>query len=235
MSELSYAQLTEAKFRFFLKERYPTLSSFSYPNQSMIDQIESILAVHPELKTFNYHQLGISALRGLVKQYIEDVDIYYYKSDEVLIIVAEPIKSFLTMKEFIVMFLLSALTDISFFHFIFSKKKLETLECQYVESFPYIYENSVVLNNEDKQQYHFITSISSIIDHIYLLPDEFIKNITSRSKLPNKHGDSTIADYIECNKLPVNVEDIALTAYLKNNPQNIDFTKLSKRKNNNKP
>lgn len=112
---------------------------------------------------------------------------------------------------------------------------MSTLECQYVESFPYIYENSVVLNNEDKQQYHFITSISSITDHIYLLPDEFIKNITSRSKLPNKYGDSTIADYIECNKLPVNVEDIALTAYLKNNPQNIDFTKLSKRKNNNKP
>jgi len=232
MSELSYAQLTEAKFRFFLRERYPTLSSFTYPNQWMIDQIESILEEYPELKTFNYHQLGINALRSLVKQYIDDVEVYYNKSELVLIIEAEPTKSFLTMKEFIVMFLLTALTNISLFHLIFSKKKMETIECQDIEPFPYIYENSVVLKNEDKQQYHFITSISSIINHIYLMPDEFIKKITARAKLPNRFGYSTIADYIKSNKAPANIEDEHLIKYLKKTSENIDMATLATNRKN---
>ncbi len=235
MSELSYAQLTEAKFRYFLRKSYPTLSSFTYPNQWMIDQIESILEEYPELKKFNYHQLGINALRSLVKQYIDDVKIFSVHNDEVLIIEAEPTKTFLTMKEFIIMFLLSALTDISLFHLIFSKKKMETIECQTIESFPYVYDNSVVLSNEDKQQYHFITSIAALINHIYLLPDEFIKKITSRAKLPNKFGDSTIADYIKNNKAPVNIEDEHLIKYLKKTSENLDITTLSKSKNSNKP
>jgi hypothetical protein len=199
MSELSYAQLTEAKFRYFLREIYPTLSSFSYPNEFMLQEIEAILEEFPELKTFNYHQLGISALRSLVKQYIDDVEVYYNMSELVLIIEAKPTKSFLTKKEFLILYMLSALNGISLFHLIFSKKKMETIGCQSIESFQYIYDNSVVLNNEDNQQYHFITSIAAIINHIYLLPDEFIKKITSRSELPNKFGDSTIADYIENN------------------------------------
>ena len=235
MSELTYAQLTEAKFRFYLRERYPTLSSFSYPNEFMLREIEAILEEFPELKSFNYHLLGISALRSLVKQYINDVEVFSDQNDEVLIIEAEPTKSFLTMKEFIIMFLLSALTDVSLFHLVFSKKKMETIECQNVESFPYVYDNSVVLSNKDKQQYHFITTITSIINHIYLLPDEFIKKITLRSKLSNKYGDSTITDYIESNVSILNIEDIALITYLKKRPKNIDTTKLSKSKNSNKP
>ena len=166
MSELSYAQLTEAKFRFFLKEKHPTLSSFSYPNEFMLQEIEAILEEFPQLKTFNYHQLGISALRSLVKQYIDDVEVYYNISESVLIIEAKPTKSFLTMKEFLILYMLSALNGISLFHLIFSKKKMETIECQTIESFPYIYDNCVVLTNEDKQQYHFITSIAAIINHI---------------------------------------------------------------------
>lgn len=235
MSELSYAQLTEAKFRFFLKEKYPTISSFSYPNEFMLQEIEAILEEFPELKTFNYHQLSISALRSLVKQYIDNVEVYYNKSESVLVIEAEPTKTFLTMKEFIVMILFSALTNISLFHLIFSKKKMGTIECQNVESFLYVYDNSVVLNNEDKQQYHFITSIAAIINHIYLLPDEFIKKITARPKLPNKFGDSTIADYIENNKAPVDIEDEHLNKYLKKTSKNLDMAMLSKSKNSNKP
>jgi len=235
MSELSYAQLTEAKFRFFLREKYPTLSSFTYPNQWMIDQIESILEEYPELKTFNYHQLGINALRSLVKKYINDVNVFSVQHDEVLIIEAEPTKSFLTMKEFLILYMLSALNGISLFHLIFSKKKMETIECQTIESFPYVYDNSVVLSNEDKQQYHFIASIAAIINHIYLLPDEFIKKITARAKLPNKFGDNSIADYIEGNESPTSIEDLALITYLNKTPKDIDTAKLSKSKNSNKP
>jgi len=232
MSELSYAQLTEAKFRFYLKERYPTVSSFSYPNEFMLQEIEAILEEFPELKTFNYHQLSISALRSLIKQYIDDVEVYYNKSESVLVIEAEPTKEFLTMKEFIVMFLFSALTNVSLFHLIFSKKKMEVIECQNVESFTYIYENCVVLTNEDKQQYHFITSIGSIINHIYLLPDEFIKKITSLPKLPNKFGDSTIADYIKSNKAPANIDDEHLIKYLKKTPKNIDMAMFATNRKN---
>lgn len=235
MSELSYAQLTEAKFRFFLKEKHPTLSSFSYPNEFMLQEIEAILEEFPQLKTFNYHQLGISALRSLVKQYIDDVEVYYNISESVLIIEAKPTKSFLTMKEFLILYMLSALNGISLFHLIFSKKKMETIECQTIESFPYIYDNCVVLTNEDKQQYHFITSIAAIINHIYLLPDEFIKKITALPKLPNKFGDSTITDCIENNKSPANIEDEHLIKYLKKTSENIDIAMLSKSKNSNKP
>ena len=235
MSELSYAQLTEAKLRFFLLEKYPTLSSFTYPNQWMIDQIESILEEYPELKTSNYHQLGINALRSLVKKYVHDVKVYHDIDDEVLIIEASPTKSFLTMKEFLILFILSSLNTISLFHLIFSKKKMETIQCKDLGSFSYIYDNSVVFCNEDKQQYHFITSIAATINHIYVMPDEFIKKITSLPKLPNKFGDSTVADYIENNELPVNIEDEHLIKYLKKTPKDINTAKLSKSKNSNKP
>lgn len=235
MSELSYAQLTEAKFRFFLIEKHPTLSSFSYPNQWLIDQIESILEAYPELKTFNYHQLGINALRSLIKKYIKDAKVFFVQNDEVLVIEAEPTKSFLSMKEFLILYMLSALNGISLFHLIFSKKKMETIQCKDLGSFSYIYDNSVVFCNEDKQQYHFITSIAATINHIYVMPDEFIKKITSLSKLPNKFGDSTVADYIENNELPVNIEDEHLIKYLKKTPKDINTAKLSKSKNSNKP
>lgn len=234
MSELSYGQLIDAKFRFYLKERYPTTSSFLYPNQFMIDQIESILETHPELRAFNYHQLSINALISLVKKYINDVKVYHSIDDEVLILEASPTKSFLTMKEFLVLFILSSLNSISLFHLIFSKKKLETLKCKDYESFAYIYENSAAIKNEDKLHYHFVSSIFSIVNHIYLLPDEFIKRKTLLPKLPNKFGNDTIADYIENNHQTLNVEDALLTKYLINLPQNIDAAKLSQRKNSNK-
>lgn len=233
MSELSYAQLIEAKFRFFLKEKYPTTSSFSYPKQWIIDQFESILEEFPLLKAINYQELGISGLLSLIETIIADVNVFTNEDNTVLIIEASATKPFLTMKEFIVIFLFSALTNISLFHFIFSKKKMETIECQNIESFLYIYENCVVLSNEDKQQYHFITSISSIINHIYLMPDEFIKKIAALPKLLNKLGDSSIADYIEGNKPSVKIEDVALTKYLKNKPHKIDNAKVSKNKNSN--
>jgi hypothetical protein len=233
MSELSYAQLIEAKFRFFLKEKYPTTSSFPYPKQWLIDQFESILEEFPVLKAINYQELGISGLLSLIETIIADVNVFTNEDNTVLIIETGAIKPFITIKEFIVMFLLSALTDISLFHFIFSKKKMETINFNDVEAFPYIYENSVVLKNEDKQQYHFITSIVSIINHIYVLPDEFIKKITSRPKLLNKYGDSTLSEYIENNELR-SIEDLALITYLKKTPKDIDMVKLSKSKNNNK-
>ena len=234
MSELSYGQLIDAKFRFYLKERYPTTSSFLYPNQFMIDQIESILETHPELRAFNYHQLGINALISLVKKYIHDVKVYHFRDDEVLVLEASPTKSFLTMKEFLILFILSSLNSISLFHLIFSKKKLETIKCKDYESFTYIYENSAIIKNEDKLQYHFVSSIFAIVNHIYLLPDETIKQITLLPNLPNKFADDTIADYIENNHQTLNVEDALLTKYLTNVPQNIDAAKLSQRKNSKK-
>jgi len=233
-NEMSYGQLKEEKLRFILKEKYPAISSFSYPKQWVIEIIESILAEFPLLKAINYQELGISGLLSLIETIIADVNVFTNEDNTVLIIEASATKPFLTMKEFIVMFLFSALTNITLFHFIFTKKKLETINVNDVEAFPYVYDNSVVLSNEDKQQYHFLTSIAAIINHIHLLPDEFIKKITALPKLPNKFGDKTIADYIKSNKAPTNIDDEHLIKYLKKTPKDIDTAKLSKSKNSNK-
>jgi len=232
MSEMSYAQLKEEKLRSLLKTKYPEISSFSYPKQWVIELIESILEEFPLLKAINYQELGINGLLSLIKKLIDDVQVFTDESETVLILEAQPTKSFLTMKEFIIMFLLSALTDISLFHFIFTKKKLEMIDCKGFDSFPYFDNSSVVLTNEEKQQYHFITSLEFLVNYIYISPDEFTQKITSANDIIKQYGDSSIADYIDSDTTDNGVADSVLIHYLRTTPQDINTDRPSKNKNN---
>jgi len=218
MSEMSYGQLQEEKLRSQLKAKYPEISSYSFSQQWVIELIESILEEFPILKAINYQELGVNGLLSLVKTLIHDVEVFTDESETVLIIEAQPTKSFLTMKEFIIIFLLSGLTEISLFHLIFTKKKMETVDCKDFEAFPYIDNSSVVLNNEEKRQYHFITSIKSLVNYFYTSPDNFTKKMTSAIEFLKQYGDSSIADYIDKSKKEMNIDDIALTNYLNKDP-----------------
>ena len=227
MSEMSLAQLKEEKLRAQLKVKYPEISSYSFPQQWIIEIIESILEEFPILKAINYKELGVNGLLSLVNTLIYDVEVFTDESETVLIIEAQPTKSFLTMKEFIIMFLLSALTDISLFHLIFTKKKLETIDCKDFDVFPYIVNSSVVQINTEKHQYHFITSIKSLVNYIFTSPDNFTKKVTSATEFIKQFGDSSIADYIDKSKAEINIDDIYLTNYLNKEPRVINTEKTS--------
>jgi hypothetical protein len=226
MSELTYAQLRAEEIEQKLKEFYPAIPSYS--NQWMLQLIESLLQQHPQLKSQNFHLLTIKDLLHLINTYVEDVTPYYDVDNSVLVIEAKPTKPFISIKEFIVLFIISALKQISLLHFIFGIKRMQSVKCIEVESFPYIYQSSVVLINEDKQQYHFINSINLLVQEVSLQPDEFVNKISSRPTNSNKHGDSTIQYYIENNEFRKDIEDTTLIAYLKMNPENIDIKVLSK-------
>ncbi len=227
MSEMSYAQLKEEKLRSLLRTKYPEISSYTFPQQWIIEIIESILEEFPMLKAINYQELGASGLLSLVKTLIHDVEIFTDGNETLLVIEALPTKSFLTMKEFIIMFLLSALTDISLFHLIFTKKKLETIDCKDFEVFPYIDSSSVVLINTEKYQYHFITSIKSLVSYIFTSPDDFTKKMTSETEFIKQYDNSSIADYIDMSKVKMNIDDIALINYLSKDPIVINTEKSS--------
>jgi hypothetical protein len=231
MSEMSYAQLKEEKLREIFKEKYPTLSSFSYPNQFMIEQIESILESFPLLKTLNFNELSIKSLLSLIETLIDDVKVFTNEDNTVLIVEANVTKPFITMKEFIVMFLFSALTGFSLFHFIFTKKKLETIDFKDVEAFPYIYNNSVVLTNHKKQQYHFFMSLSSFITDIYTSIEAFLNTKELTVKSTQKCGDTSIANYIDSGEANKDIDDSVLTDYLQNNPQDFDTSSLYANRN----
>jgi hypothetical protein len=218
MSEMSYAQLKEEKLRSLLKVKYPEISSFSFPQQWVIELIESILEEFPMLKAINYQELGANGLLSLVKTLIHDVEMFIDENETVLIIEARPTKSFLTMKEFIIIFLLSGLTKISLFHFIFTKKKMETIDCKDFEAFSYIDNSSVVQTNKEKRQYHFFTSVKSLVNYFYTSPDNFTKKMTSAIEFLKQYGDSSIADYIDKTRAEVNIDDISLTNYLSKDP-----------------
>ena len=223
MCEISFSQLQEEKIRELLNEEYPHISSFGYSKQFMIDQIESLLEEFPFLRTINYQEIGLNGLLALIKSNIDDVEISSHRGDSVLVIEANPSKPFLTMKEFMLFFVLSVFTKFSLFHFIFSKKKMETINCKDEEAFFYLYENSVVLTNQEKQQYHFITSIESLINYIYLSPDQFVKKLSCSSSLPNKYGNTSISDFIKSDSNnKKDITDIELDIYLKEESQYID-------------
>jgi hypothetical protein len=225
---MSFSQLQEEKLRELLSEEYPHISSYGYSKQFMIDQIESLLEEFPFLRTINYQEIGINGLLALIKSNIDDVEISSHRGDSVLVIEANPSKPFLTMKEFMLFFVLSVFTKFSLFHFIFSKKKMETINCKDEEAFFYIYENSVVLTNQDKQQYHFITSVESLINYIYISPDQIVKKLSGSSSLPNKYGENSISDFIISDRNnKKNITDIELEIYLKEESQYIE----SKRNN----
>lgn len=226
MSEMSYGQLREEKLRELYKYKYPSTSSFSYSKQWMIEQIESLLVEYPVLRTINYQEYGANGLLALIKTLIDDVEVISYHSDTVLVIEAKPSKPFLTMKEFMLIFFLSSFTKFSLFHIIFAKKKMQSIDCKDEEAFFYLYENSVVLTNEEKQKYHFITSIESIVDYIYLSPDQLIKKLSRNSELPNSYGNASISEYIDNNKIVNNLDDNQLNEYLKKEPIYIDIKKL---------
>ncbi|MCW8834023.1 MAG: hypothetical protein OQK03_11935 [Colwellia sp.] len=223
MCEMSFSQLKEEKLRELLYEEYPHISSFGYSKQWMIDQIESLLEEFPFLRTMNYQEIGVNGLLALIKSKIDDVEVFSVRGNRVLVIEAKPSKPFLTMKEFMLFFVLSVFTKFSLFHFIFGKKKMETINCKYKEAFFYIYENSVVLMNQEKQQYHFIMSIESLINYIYTSPDQLVKKLSGSSSLPNKYGDHSISDFIISDRNnKKEITDIELDIYLKEESQYID-------------
>jgi hypothetical protein len=93
--------------------------------------------------------------------------------------------------------------------------------CKDCEVFPHIFESSVLILNSDKYRFHMLTSVKSLIEHIFVMPDDYVRELTNLSEIPNKYGDFSVTHQIKEHTNDQEVDDLNLKGFLKRNPHGV--------------
>lgn len=234
MYNLPLGYLIEEYTRSKLQEKHPELSVFSSRNDWIIQQIESLLEEYPILKTLNYQELSANDLLRIITTQIKYVEVISHENNDVLVVFSEPTSPFLSRKDLILIILLCIVSDFSICHFIFNTKKLDCIDCQDHEAFFYLHESSAIFKNEDKNQYHLISSLKTLMSYLYLY-EQPNKVISKLNNFNNIFNGCSIAECIDKQNNKQNIDDEKLKNYLTKRPENIDINKIRKNKRKLRP
>jgi hypothetical protein len=197
------SQFIEAK----LKEKSEQKSGFKFEDSSnndwIIESIETLLNCYPILRKFNYKEMSLEQLQALVESLFKKLEMEYSEDNELIFVDLTEMKTLISFKEMMLWIIFALLNDKSHVDFTFNEKLFDDIKISDTDVLDYLCDNSYVLKNTIKKEYHFTLSLAAILGFDYNNQDPITSSLVVIQQYYKR--DLSLKEYIEYRKTGQNI------------------------------